>query len=607
MTLRPGISSWSWGTYAGMTGEHNMKDMHLQQIDISPSGGLVVPSIPPTAVISSGLVPQPFPQGSRLVNLRENSKAPASNHGHHDAVPMNEFVQTGSNVGIVLDGMFLLVDIDHIEVPEAQQISAKCLELTPRVHKTPRGTHFLFRTPTDWSGHNARLLDKVGNPYGDIKALGYAVGPGSIVDGAVYATVNEIEPPPAPQWLLDLATKPERAEIKLEERPGIPYGEHDAFLVSLAGYLRGRQGLTEKAILGVLAGGPLMALSGYDDTHPYTDRDFSRIARTASKWEPQIETTIDLIHPSLRPATDIVLVGPPIQWIVRGFVPRAELVLMYGPGGIGKSSAGSWLASEVNRLGWTFCYMGTEEPPARFFGRSVLAGARRDKCFDVLNPGSLKFPRDAALIRSLILESKIDFLYIDSIYSHFEHKEGQNAAEKARDALAPLLAIAHETGCTIFGVFHTNKAGAFLGSTEMENVTRVLLEAKRKPKQSYLGIKVHKTNLYNPGSMMCLEGREEVFRDEEGNVQTEIHDDGSEQELKIIVPVRIADVLDDDDSDEANVPIEFDQDDLDAAAPTRMKVFAYLDIHPNATNNQVVEATGVSIHMAKRYGSEWAK
>lgn len=518
-----------------------------------------------------------FPKNAKLINLRDGTKVPTSLHGHKDAVPQGEFVQTGTNVGIVLDGMFLLVDIDHEENDEARALSARVLEAAPRVHKTPRGRHFLFRTQPEWSGNNNKLRDKNGNVYGDIKALGYAVGPGSKVDGTLYSVIHDVEPPLAPQWLLDMATKPARAETALEERSGIPNGEHDHYFTSLAGFLRGRWGLTEKAILGVLAGGPQMALEDIDENRPYTERDFQRIAHSVARHAAKNTSELggaDTLSPGVRSAQSIELVGPPIQWVVRGFIPRGELVLMYGPGGIGKSSMGSWLAAEANRLRLTFAYMGTEEPPSRFFGRAILAGARRDECFDILNPAKLKFPRDAETLRAMILESKIDFLYIDSIYTHFERNEGDNAAERARDALAPLLAIAHDTGCTIFGVFHTNKSGAFLGSTEMENVTRVLLEAKRKSSQTYLGIKVHKTNLYNPGKLMRLEGKEEIFRDEAGNSQLEVLDTGEVVPLKIMVPKRIPDVDDvpeENEMDGEDAPMEFNSDSIrPAKVPTSL-------------------------------------
>jgi hypothetical protein len=547
-----------------------------------------------------------IPKDARLLNLRENSKVPASSHGHHDALPQDKFVQTGNNVGIALDGQYLLVDIDDWSNRAAVDLAEEILSLNPPPwgQKTPHGNHYLFSVPPGWKGTNVTLKDDSDKPFGDLKSLGYLVAPGSIVNGCTYEVIDAVEPPPAPQWLLDKATRPPAQEKgKVEERAGIPYGEHDAFLVRMAGWLRGTEGLSASSIKAALEMGPLALLEGTDETRPYTDKDFERIARSAVRWQAKRVESLDLVHPSLQLASDIELVGEPIRWIVRGFVPQGELVLMYGPGGIGKSSFASWLNAEVNRLGLTFAYCGTEEPPARFFGRSVLAGAKRGMSYNVKNPGAIKFPRDADLIRELILESKVNVLYMDSIYSHFEHQEGQNAAEKARAALAPLLEIAHETGCTIFGVFHTNKAGAFLGSTEMENVARCLLEAKRAPKETCLKVRVHKTNLYNPNKAMRLEGRDEIFRDEQGNVQMEIDETGAAIPLMIVVPTRIADV-----DDEPEAPMEFDQDDLtDPEASTKERVQAYLEENPNTTNQRIADDLGITVSNAKKIAWELRK
>jgi KaiC/GvpD/RAD55 family RecA-like ATPase len=301
-------------------------------------------------------------------------------------------------------------------------------------------------------------------------------------------------------------------------------------------------------------------LDDVDPSNPYTERDFARIARSSARWEAGKEEFAELLHPRLRPATEIELVGPVIDWVVRGFVPTGELVLLYGKGGIGKSSFGSWLAYEVSRQNKTFAFMGTEETSARFYGRAVLAGADRRKCFEIINAGQMVFPRDAQDLRTMVLESQIDFLYMDSIYTHFMHQEGQNEAVRARSALAPLAEIAHETGCTILGVFHTNKAGHYLGSVEMENVARCVLEAKRKPREDTMTISVTKTNLYNPGTKMRFKGEEMVFMDEQGNVQQEMDEEGKVIPMTIVVPKRLEDIPDEDEN-------ELEDDEIDHTKP----------------------------------------
>lgn len=501
-----------------------------------------------------------IPTGAKLINLRENSKVPASFNGHHDGLRAEDFVQTSRNIGIVLDEMFLLVDIDHWN-EDSEEFIDRFSETPTWTQLSPRGRHYLFRTPSGWRGTNIKLKAPDGVIFGDLKTLGYVVGPGSVVNGAEYKMIHDVDPVIAPSFLLGMAERgaaPATAG-SVALRAGIPNGEHDAFLTAYAGWLRGRQGLGPEGIQKAL-GAAVTLLDDVDPANPYTERDFVRIARSSSKWEAGKEEYVELLHPRLRPAIEIELVGPVIDWVVRGFVPTGELVLLYGKGGIGKSSFGSWLAYEVSRQNKTFAFMGTEETSARFYGRAVLAGANRAKCFEILHAGQMVFPRDANDLRAMVAESQIDFLYMDSIYTHFMHQEGQNEAVRARSALAPLAEIAHDTGCTILGVFHTNKAGNYLGSVEMENVARCVLEAKRKLKADTLSISVTKTNLYNPGTMMRFKGEEMIFMDEQGNVQQEMDEEGKIIPMTIIVPKRLEDVPDEDEN-------ELDDDEIDHTKP----------------------------------------
>lgn len=436
-----------------------------------------------------------------------------------------------------------------------------------------------------------------GEVFGDIKSLGYVVGPGSVVDGRPYEMVSEMEPADAPQWLLDMATRKERIVEHTPERAGIPNGEHDAFLVSLAGWLRSRHRLSEEAIRSVLPGATA-ALEGVDDSRPFTNRDFDRIARQAAKWEPSPEA-MRLLPLGVESAADMELVGPPIEWVVHGFVPSAEVVLMYGKGGVGKSSMGSWLAAEVTKRGKTFALMATEESASRFIGRAVLAGADRSLMYNVRDAGRLVLPRDAEEIRTIVLMLGLNVLYVDAIYTHFEHKEGQNEAIRARGALAPLADIAHETGCSIFGVFHANKAGLYLGSVEMEDVARCLLLAERPVKGAVLSVKVAKTNFPHPQRILRLEGVEQDFTID-GLTQYEIMEDGEERPMKIVVPRRLDDAV---DTGEIDIPEEIDPDDIEDESMAA-KVRRIIHEMPSATQKEVAENAGCSERYVRKIYAE---
>jgi predicted ATP-dependent serine protease len=245
--------------------------------------------------------------------------------------------------------------------------------------------------------------------------------------------------------------------------------------------------------------------------------------------------------------------------------------------------------------------MGTEEKAERFIGRAVLAGANRELVYDLRRPNSFLLPRDADKIRNIILMGEVDVLYIDAIYSHFQHQDGQNEAIRARTALAPLAEIAHETGCTIFGVFHANKAGAYLGSVEMENVARCLLEAKRPPKGEHLSVRVAKTNYPNPRKLLRLLGKE-VTMTIGDDTQYEVTEDGERVPMTIVVPTRIDDIEDTDEE----LPATWD--DIPDIKPTaESAIWGLLAENPSLSNAELVEKSGYSLDTVKKNAAEFRK
>jgi hypothetical protein len=154
------------------------------------------------------------------------------------------------------------------------------------------------------------------------------------------------------------------------------------------------------------------------------------------------------------------------------------------------------------------------------------------------------FPRDAEKLRGIIEELQLDFLYFDAIYDHFQATEGLHAGERTRQALSSLAKVAGDTGCTIMGTFHTNKSGEFMGSTEMENVSRVLLKATRNDQPgSPLNVWVKKSNFKHPDFALAFALDESTIADPAtGEVQKEEDKDGNMVPAKLSFARRIADV-----------------------------------------------------------------
>lgn len=481
-----------------------------------------------------------YPQGAKLFLLRPHHKEPMpGTHGHLDAVPAEAFnLAEGANYGISLDGQWLLVDIDRPQDPIAVEWGTKLPDTWTQ--KTPRGTHRLYRLPSGFDGKNNKF------PAGDLKVRGYLVGPGSEVDGKTYFMLDSREPVSAPQWLLDQVDKNRPSEVVVNgevwvnERDRIAIGENDIELFSIACNLR-RRGFTESAISqmleGIIASGVVEQVPGQE----YSHKDITRLARQAARYDPELGQ-LAFVEEDWICAEDIALVGPPLEWWVHGFVPRAELVMLYGPGAVGKSSWGSWLASVVTRKGGKFVFAGVEEPFARFAARAILGGADRSRLFAIPNAALFSLPRDTEDLKKQIILTEADVLYFDSVYSHFTSVPGENAAERARKSLAPLAEISNSTGCTIVAVFHENKAGMYLGSVEMINVPRYVLRAMRSQGQP-LRVAVDKTNIHDPGYQLQFVANAVDLKDpESGRVQMEVTEQGELVPMKIVVLDRGEDV-----------------------------------------------------------------
>lgn len=502
------------------------------------------------------------PSDARCFTLRDGTKEPErGGHGHLDAADAGTFVPL-SNYGVVLDGQFILVDFDKMDTPLYAQWLAKMPDTWAQL--TPHGEHRLYRVPAAWRGANKKIIEQrpgARRIVGDVKARGYLVGPGSVFSvcpnhpegcgraRARYEILDAREPVEAPPWLLEFAQAREEIELSVDghggvERDRIAIGENDDELTKMAGFMR-RRGFSQAAIAQMLWGVIESGVMEQDDARGrYTAADARRIARSAGAWDAGDLEGEWLVAPGgWRSGADARIIGDPIRWWVRGFVPYGQLALLYGPGGIGKSTFLAWLAAVVTQAGSTFGFCGVEEPFETLVLKAVLMGANRDLILEPPDVSKITFPRDVAALETALESMKLGVLAFDSIYTHFATPEGSNAAERARHALGPLAEVAQRTGTTIMGVFHTNKADDYLGSTEMRNVPRCLLEARRTD-NGPLTIGVDKSNLfYKPDYLLALEGKEVIACDpDDGAVQLEEQEDGHFEPLRITVATRGADV-----------------------------------------------------------------
>lgn len=223
-----------------------------------------------------------------------------------------------------------------------------------------------------------------------------------------------------PETLNALVPLPQPAGPVGEGRDCIPQGEQDNALTALAGFVRQHSlwRLSESGIAHLLAAVCSNGTLDQDPRRPFTQRDYDRIARSIARHpvgSPSYEVNASLVEILQGDYTSFV--GPTARWWLRGFIPREELVMLFGPKASGKSTFGSWLAARVTQMGGTFLHVGVEEPYQRFLARAVLGGAARERILGWKGP--LKLPSGVEELRKQVQSHQVDIVYFDSIYSNF--------------------------------------------------------------------------------------------------------------------------------------------------------------------------------------------
>jgi hypothetical protein len=538
------------------------------------------------------------PPSARCFALRPGLKTPWTLHAHLEAVAKSDFLPL-DNYGISLDRQWLLVDFDG----EGAEVDRWVAKLPPTwMQQTRRGVHRLYAMP---GGHdttrikNRKIIDVDGTTgrqriVGDVKVHGYLVGPGSVVDGHVYTVLDAREPQPVPAWLLDVVADDGETELvglTTVERDRIEIGANDDELARMAGWWR-RQGFTagaiEKMLLGIMRCGVL-------EQDParglYGPADAARIARSAASWAAGED---GLSEPLIAPAgwvwgDTMTVTQEPIKWWLTDFVPQGELVLLFGEGGVGKTTLVAWLAAQVTLAGGTVAHVGVEDPFWKFLAKVVLCGGQRERVASIPAGSRLRFPRDAAAIGEALREAGVGLLYLDSIYTHFEAQAGQNAAERARTALGPLAEVAQASGATVLGTFHERRSdGSFLGSAEMVNVCRSLIHVTR-PQGRPLRAEVVKTNAPLAPDYYLEFPAKTVPWEDGGRKQLQVSDTGEVTAVTLTLPMA-----------PTKVPLLTVQaSDIEETGPSRLETVA--ELHSEGlTVDQIAEKLKISSRTVKR-------
>jgi len=228
-------------------------------------------------------------QGLKVFPVKPDKK-PLTVHGLKDAIQTQSGVREywtrwpDAGIALVTDGLVVLdFDAKNGGLKSKASIEAK-YGLLPhtRTHRTGGGgEHWIYRNP---NGANVRnTVSFAGYPGVDLRANdGYIVVPPSPHEsGKRYEVLDDSEIAPAPDWLVDLATKKKtRSQQTASESELIPEGQRNSRLTSIAGSMR-RNGMAREAIEAAL-----QEVNQRQCSPLLPDNEVTRIAQSVTRYKP---------------------------------------------------------------------------------------------------------------------------------------------------------------------------------------------------------------------------------------------------------------------------------------------------------------------------------
>ena len=196
--------------------------------------------------------------------------------------------------------------------------------------------------------------------------------------------------------------------------------------------------------------------------------------------QPKVGETVNLIR-----ATDIT--PEPINWLWVGWLAIGKIHILAGIAGHGKSTilfvfaatisiGGRWPDGTRAPIGDVVIWSGEDDPADTIIPRLIASGADLHRIHivkGVTTDGekrSFDPATDIPLLRQAMDGKEVKLLIVDPIVSAVAGDSHKNA--EVRRSLQPLVDLAAETGCAVYGVTHFTKGTA--GKEPVERVTSSL-------------------------------------------------------------------------------------------------------------------------------------
>lgn len=424
----------------------------------------------------------------------------------------------GHNVGIACGpaSRCIVLDIDDLEAfPATCEKNGWRVPETYTVETGSGKPHYYFRYPQDGRDYGNKACASMGF---DIRGKGgQVVAPGSIHPdtGKRYKVVRDIPMAPAPPWLLDLYKKKSKPAgcglIGVPNRYGATALANELTVLSCTVKGGRNEQLNRSAhALGQLVGGGELeqyqveqaltaaalgiGLAPTEVKATITSGLSSGMAspRRAPETIPA-KTSNASIAPQKKdspkkPAVNLVCASQikpePVSWIWVGYIARGKVHIIAGPPGHGKTTlllgllatltvGGRWPDGTWAEACDVAIWSGEDDPADTLIPRLLACGADLSRVHivsGVTEDGekrSFDPSTDIRLLRESIQEKNIKMLVIDPIVSAVGGDSHKNA--ETRRALQPVVDLAADLDCAVYGVTHFTKGT--VGRDPVERVT----------------------------------------------------------------------------------------------------------------------------------------
>lgn len=369
------------------------------------------------------------------------------------------------NIGLVTGIGLMVIDVDVKNGKDgiaSLKQHGKELPTTATVRTPTEGLHIYYHVE-DKISNRVNLYDGI-----DIRGDGgYIVAPPSIIDGKQYISINDCPIVKADEKVytfLNVIKKANQPDVE----DVIKKGQRNDTLFKIACVLYAK---------GLSINGILAALKEENNTKcvpPLSDKEVERICESVKnqfeKRGPQKYDPDDELSTRLTSLNDIE--EKELEWIIPNLIPKNQITVFAGDGGVGKTSLWSHIASKLStgeplffeestdRKPLKIVYFSSEDPSDSILKKKLVHNKADLSMIKTIMLDDSRLQRvkfDSRFLKNIISDNRPDIIIFDPLQSFLPENTNMSARNKMREALNHLLVLAQQYQVTFFVMAHTNK------------------------------------------------------------------------------------------------------------------------------------------------------